>query len=210
MTAPPRCPGDGRRVAPRGRRTGRRAGSRPTRRRCSSAPAKGSARSRRGATPTRRGRVRGAAPAHPGHRRSPCAPRTDLLPAGQVRRRHRAAARGDPAEAGAAEGRRRCWRMSLSELGQLRRGAAGVDEGLRAGRRPGPAAHGRIAPAAHLHGARTGSGRRRRRAADVAAVPRRPRSALSLGPAVRELRLPADDEARRRRAGLRVAAPGGG
>ena len=144
--------------------------------------------------------VRDAASAQPRHRRSPCAPRADLFPGGQVRRGRPAAARGHPAEAGPAEGRCAAGDVAVGAR-PLRRGAAGLDEGILAVRRPGPAADGRTPPAADLHRTRTRCGCR-----DVALrlsrlYPDDPEVLYHSGPAVRELRLSADDEAGDRGAG---------
>ena len=98
--------------------------------------------------------------------------------------------------------------MSLSELGRYEEALPARDEGLltERGRRSPP--DGRPSPAADLHGARAGSGCRGRGAAALAPLSRRPRSALSLRPAVRELRLSADHAAGEGCAGFGVAAPG--
>ena len=74
-------------------------------------------------------------------------------------------ARGDPAETGIAEGRCAAGHVALGDR-PLRRGAAGRHEGLLSVRRSGPATDGWTPPPADLHGTRTRSGRRRRRAED--------------------------------------------
>ena len=124
----------------------------------------------RGAVCRRAEGVRDAPPADPRHRRSPGTPRIDLLPAGQVRRGHRAAARGDPVEADPPEGGCAAGHVAVGAW-PLRRSAAGRDEGLLTVRRSCPAANGWTPSAAHLHGTRTRSRCGRRRAAPVAALP---------------------------------------
>ena len=100
--------------------------------------------------------------------------------------------------------------MSLSELGRYEEALPAVTKAFSQDADPVL----RRMAGLHLQRIYTGLGRdhgcRRRVAAALAPLPRRPRSALSLRPAVRELRLSADHAAGERRAGFGVAAPGRG
>ena len=176
---------------------------------CSSTRRKGSARSPRGATPTREKAYETLRQLSPGTAEVHARLGLIYFQQGKFSEADSAAARGHQAEARPAEGRCAAGHVAVGAR-QVRRGAAGPGEGLLAIGRPRASAHGRPAPAAHLHRPRTRSGCRRRRAAPLAPPSRRPRGAVSLRPAVREFRLSADDEAGGRRARLRVAAPGGG
>ena len=135
----------------------------------------------------------------PGDRRSPRAARLHLLPAGQVQPRPFRALREALRLKPGLPNVDTLLAMSLSELGRYEEALPALEKAFpRNSADPALRAHGRPPSAAHLHRPGARSRRRRRRAPAVAALSRRSRSAVSRRPAVRELRLPADDEARAR------------